>query len=291
MDPQTQFCHNPAGRARGQIGQGTVQVQSRKSRRYRCRVCRQTCRATKATPFYRLHTPAATVTQGLTLLSHGCPVPAIVAAFGLDERTVADWARRAGEHSQHVHAHLVQRGQLDLGQVQADELWVKLIGRTVWLALALAVPSRLWLGGVVSDRRDAGLIRALVGQVRVCAAAGGVLLVCVDGLASYVRAFQDAFRRRVPTGRRGRPRLGPDPGLRIGQVGKHRTGRRVTAVTRRIVQGRPAAITAALAATAGTVLNPASIERFNATLRGVLGPLTRRGRALARKDSVVTAGL
>jgi hypothetical protein len=27
----------------------------------------------------------------VTLLAHGCPVQAIVAAFGFDERTVADW--------------------------------------------------------------------------------------------------------------------------------------------------------------------------------------------------------
>jgi hypothetical protein len=35
--------------------------------------------------------------------------------------------------------------------VQADELWVKLVGRRMWLAMALAVPSRLWLG-VLSAR-------------------------------------------------------------------------------------------------------------------------------------------
>ena len=30
----------------------------------------------------------------LTLLSHGCPPPAMVAAFGLDDRTVAAWLAR-----------------------------------------------------------------------------------------------------------------------------------------------------------------------------------------------------
>jgi DNA invertase Pin-like site-specific DNA recombinase len=32
----------------------------------------------------------------VTLLSYGCPVQAIVAAFGLDERTVARWQRESG---------------------------------------------------------------------------------------------------------------------------------------------------------------------------------------------------
>jgi len=62
------------------------------------------------------------------LLCHGCPLQAIVAAFGFDERTVAQWQARAGEHCQEVPRHLVEQGQVELGQVQADELWVKLVG-------------------------------------------------------------------------------------------------------------------------------------------------------------------
>jgi hypothetical protein len=47
------------------------------------------------------------------------PFQAIVAAFGFDERTVAQWQARAGEHCQEVHRHLVEQGQVKLGQVQA----------------------------------------------------------------------------------------------------------------------------------------------------------------------------
>ena len=38
---------------------------------------------------YRLHESAELLVLVVTLLCHGCPVQAIVAAFGLDERTVA----------------------------------------------------------------------------------------------------------------------------------------------------------------------------------------------------------
>jgi hypothetical protein len=89
----------------------------------------------------------------LTLLCHGCPTQAIVAAFGLDERTVALWFLEAGRHGQRVHEHLVEQGQVDLRHVQADELWVKPVGGKVWMALALAVPSRLWLGVAISRHR------------------------------------------------------------------------------------------------------------------------------------------
>ena len=51
-------------------------------------------------------------------------------------------------------------------------------------------------------------------------------LVCVDGLASYVTAFTRVFRDPERTGQRGRPRLKAIPGLLLGQVIKHHSGRR-----------------------------------------------------------------
>ncbi len=291
MDPHRQFCHNPSCSARGQVGQGNIRVHSRRAERYECTVCGATFSATKGTPFYRLKKEKDLVLVVLTLLCHGCPVQAIVAAFGLDERTVAAWQERAGQHCQQVHEHLVQSGQVELGQVQADELWVKVVGGKVWMALALAVPSRLWLGGEVSAQRDLPLITRLVQRVRACAASAR-LLVCVDGLASYVTAFVRAFRSPVHTGRRGRPRLAEAPGLLLGQVVKQYAHRRVVSVVQRVVRGTPAAITAALAVTGGgTQINTSYIERLNATFRGALAPLVRRGRALLHQPTRLTAAM
>ena len=162
MDPQTQFCHNPDCTARGQLGLGNITIHSRKEQRYRCSTCGRTFAATRDTPFYRLKNSADLVTLVITLLCHGCPLQAIVAAFGLDERTVADWRDRAGEHAQKFHEHRVLQGQVELGHVQADELFVKVVARRLWMAMAMAVPSRLWLGGVVSQRRDLSLIMTVV---------------------------------------------------------------------------------------------------------------------------------
>jgi transposase-like protein len=291
MDPQAQFCHNPDCPARGQRGQGNIRIHSRKERRYRCTTCNTTFAATRGTPFYRLETPPETITTVTTLLCHGCPVQAIVAAFGLDERTVARWQERAGQHGQRLHEHLVQRGQVDLRHVQADELWVKMVGRRVWMAMAMAVPSRLWLGGVISPHRDSALITALVQMVRSCAQSLAIL-VCVDGLASYVSAFVRVFRHPVRTGRPGRPRLEEESGLLIGQVIKQRSQRHVVGVTRRVVRGTAAAIAAVLMATAtGTGINTAYIERLNATFRSASAPLTRRGRAIARTEATLQAGM
>ncbi len=291
MDPRTQFCPNLDCPARGQVGQGNIRVHSQAEHRYRCTTCRRTFAASTGTPFYRLKHPADLVTLVLTLLCHGCPLHAIVAAFGLDGRTVAAWQARAGQHCQQVHEHLVEQGQVDLGHVQADELWVKLVGRTVWLAMALAVPSRLWLGGAISPHRDGTLIRRLVARVRACASRLDIL-VCVDGLSSYVTAFRRAFRVPVRTGRPGRPRLVLPEGFRLGQVVKQYAQRRVTGVRQRVVEGTAAAITTVLTATqSGTAINTAYIERLNATFRSCLAPLVRRGRAIARTEATLTAGM
>src|SRR5512142_1148827 len=166
-----------------------------------------------------------------------------------------------------------------------------MVGRRVWIAMALAVPSRLWLGGVLSPRRDLVLIMTLVQMVRSCALSTAIL-VCVDGLASYVTAFRRVFRNPVRTGRRGRPRLEATPGLLIGQVIKRRVRHRLESLTRRVVQGTAAAITAVLLATgSGTGINTAYLERWKATFRGAMTPLVRRGRALARTEGTLHAGM
>src|SRR5512135_2986297 len=120
-------------------------------------------------------------------------------------------------------------------------------------------------GGVISPRRDLTLIMTLVRMVRR-AARSLALLVCVDGLASYVTAFARVSRDPIRARRAGRPRLVPTAGLLLGQVIKHHAGRRLVSITRRVVRGSAGAIAAVLAATGtGTGIDTAYIERLNAT--------------------------
>jgi transposase-like protein len=291
VNPHQVFCHNPACSASGKTGRGNITVHSLKEARYRCSLCGDTFTATKGTALYRLRTPPETVALVVALLCHGCPLQAIVAAFGFDERTVARWQRAAGQQCQRFHEHWVSRHPVAVGHVQADELWVKVVGRRLWMAMAVAVPYRLWLGGVIGDKRDEALITALVRLIRR-AARSPACLIAVDGLASYVTAVRRVFRRPVYTGQPGRPRLEPEPGVLLGQVIKQYVRRRVVGVTHRILQGSAVAVAQVLAATGGgSVLNTAFIERLNATFRGALAPLVRRSRALARSEAVLTAGM
>jgi transposase-like protein len=290
MDPTTTFCPHGACPARGQTGRGNLGIHSRKDKRFLCTECHKTFSATKGTAFYRLRTAAETVALVVTLLAHGCPVQASVAAFGFDERTVADWWARSGRQGQAVQEHLVEHPR-DLGQVQADEIRVKKQGGIVWMALAMMVTTRLWLGGEVSEPRDMPLIRRLLTRVKRCAARRP-LLVCTDGLVSYIRAIRETFRDPVPTGKGGRPRLRPWRHVLSAQVVKRYERRRVVATERRMVDGTPARVETLRRRSPGEgVINTAYIERLNATFRERLASLTRRGRALARRTLTLQHGM
>ncbi len=291
MNPQEIFCPEISCPARGQVGKGNITIHSHQEKRYGCSVCGQTFVATKGTIFYRLKTDPVQVMLVITLLAYGCPVPAIVAAFGFDERTVKNWWRRAGDHCQGVHQHQVESHRFDLGQVQADEIKAKVQGGTLWIAMALMVSSRLWLGGVISPRRDTALIEALAGRVRAMALCRP-LLIAVDGLPSYVGAFYRAFRSKLPRyGQPGRAKLRPWPELNLVQVVKHRTGGQL-AITRRLVLGcRQQMATLIQTTQGGGGINTAFIERLNATFRARLPHLTRRTRALARQPETLQAGM
>ena len=290
MDPTTVFCPNWNCPARGQIGRGNIGIHSQKEQRLICHACHKTFSARKGTVFYRLRTSAETVVLVVTLLAHGCPVQAIVAAFGFDERTVADWWARSGRQGQAVQEYLVEQPR-DLGQVQADELRVKKQGGIVWMALAMMVKTRLWLGGEVSAQRDMPLIRRLIERVHRCAA-HRPLLVCTDGLCTYIRAIRETFRDPVHTGKGGRPRLCPWRNVLIAQVVKRYERRRVVDTERRIVDGTPARVETLRRRSQGAgVINTAYIERLNATFRERLAPLARRCRALARHTLTLQHGM
>ena len=89
MDASAQFCPNEACSARGKLGAGNSSVHGRKRPRYKCQTCHKTFSARRGTLFEGLRTEEEKITLVVTLLSYGCPLQAIVHAFGLDERIVA----------------------------------------------------------------------------------------------------------------------------------------------------------------------------------------------------------
>lgn len=238
---------------------------------------------------YGIKKSSATFVLVVTLLAYGCPVQAIVKAFSLDERTVRDWLSKAGLHCQQMHEHFMEQTEMDLGQVQADEIKVKTQGGALWMALAMMVGTRLWLGGVVGAKRDRHLIRQLADQVRQWALCRPIL-IAVDGFSAYVKAFRRAFRTPYNGGRGGRRRLFEWPDVAIVQVVKRRS--RPFSIKRRIALGCADLVQRLLSASqGGGLINTAYIERFNATFRQRMAPLARRTCALARAPETLHWGM
>jgi transposase-like protein len=292
MNSADLFCLNIDCPARGEVGKGNIGIHSQKTKRYICHVCKQTFCDSKGTLFYRLQTEPKTVLLVIALLVYGCPIQAIVRAFGFDERTVRNWWQRAGQHCQAFHEHLVEHNQLDLGQVQADEIRVKTQNGPMWMAMAIMVSTRLWLGGAVSAYRDTALLQQMARQVRAIALCRPLLLA-VDGLNIYLTVLLDAFRTGIPrlSGQIGRMTLVRWPNIAMVQVIKSKQAG-TWDIRRVIVQGKQAMIDQLLKQTqGGGMINTAYIERLNATFRQRLACLFRRTRHLARHSLTLQHGM
>ena len=228
----------------------------------------------------------------VTLLAHGCPLQAIVAAFGIDERTLARWQRESGLQCKRVHEHIVEAGRVELLQVQADEIRVKAVGGIYWLASAQELRSRLWLGGVISHSRDRHLLRSLLILVRSCGPIKRILLVS-DGLASYASQALHVFREPLYSGKVGRRRLVLARDVMIAHIIRRHERRRVVEVLRRIVAGTEAEVISGVIGTQRSIralINTSYIERLQATFRARLAPLVGRTRAGAHKQCTLEWG-
>lgn len=109
----------------------------------------------------------------MKVLANGCPVQAMVRTCDLDERTVARWIARAGKHGEQVHSERMVQKERDRQHVQADEVSVKCSRKVAWMAMAIMVPTRLWLGGVVSQTRTHQLTDQLLPGASLLLAFGG----------------------------------------------------------------------------------------------------------------------
>ncbi len=86
----------------------------------------------------------------VTLLAFGC-APQVLSPLlrWMSAPSLPGTGKRASRQSG-FHEHLVLGHKRDLGQVPADGCRVKMHKAIVWMAMARAVPRRLWLGRVIS---------------------------------------------------------------------------------------------------------------------------------------------
>jgi transposase-like protein len=282
------FCPREACFDKHKRGAGNIVWHDRKRKRCKCRTCGHTFSYRRGTLFYGLRTPEQMVMWVVTLVAYGCPSAAIVAAFGLDERTVASWLARAGVQAEVFHHQHIRR--LDLGQVQVDEMRLKLQGLVVWVAMAIMVGSRLWLGAVCRSERDKGLARQIITLVYNWALQVP-LLISFDGWSTYPKACRRVFREALYTGRVGGVRQIAWNCLTLVQLVKH-TPKGRFAPRRLVVSGSCTMLLRLIERSQGAgTINTAYIERLFATFRGRLAICTRRTRHPARLITTLHAHL
>ena len=283
MNPQIQLCPNPSCQARGQDGE--IEIHSRKEQRYRCKRCGRTFSETYGTALYRVKKPEQVFVWVVTLLAYGCPVQAIVAAFGLDERTVWAWLQRAGAHCQQVHRAEIEQGQLDLCHIQADELKIKTVVGTVWIGMVMMVSTRLWLGGSVAASRSKWLLSTVFSHARRSGRAGK-LLVAVDGLNLYLEVIPQVFGK---TWQWLQARWEGWTEVAVVQTMKQKGGKRGR-IDRQIAWGDPCLVRYLIRASQGEGwINSAYIERLNATFRARIAAIVRHGRQLLHQAAPLEA--
>jgi hypothetical protein len=176
----------------------------RQDRRFICKHCRKTFTSPHGTVFYRLRPSADLVVLLVPLLAHGGSVQALVAAFGLEERTVAAWGARAGQQGQAGYPPLGEPPH-DRGQRQADAIRVKRPGGSMGRALAMTGQPRVWLAGEVSAHRALPLMRRRSECVRRGALPRPILL-CTDSLGFLRPRHARDLARASPD---GSPRASP----------------------------------------------------------------------------------
>ena len=286
MNPDLMVCPNC-----GEEEQ--IWIHSQKERRYKCCACQKTFAERRGTPLFNLRYPTWVVLLVVALLASGCPVQAIVFAFGLDERTVATWQLLAGQHAKEVQAEKVCNGQLVAGQIQCDEMWVKTQFGAMWLATGMDVFSRLFIWGAISIERNTTLVEKVVIRIGQAVQRGNPILWVTDGFGAWEQAIRKSLRSPHHTGKVGRPKLVVWSEIHLVQVVKSTVARRLTGIERRLRIG-DWAIAQQMMCQSQTfvgVFNTAYIERLNATFRTWMPALTRRSRTPSRYRPHLEASL
>jgi len=257
----------------------------------RCRACRKTFCDRYGTAFYDLKTPEEKVQRALQQALEGLCPEAVARVEQVHPTTVQRWVQRASLQAQAADQAVITKVQT--AHIELDELYsfagAKRPAATAaessevgqhWTHCALARESRLLLEVVVGPRTQESATQLVAGAAQRLAP-GCWPLWSSDGWQAYWFALLVVFGvwlhfiKGRGRGRPKQPQVVPDPRLRYGQVIKQRQGRRLVAVTKRVVFGVAELIPL-------TQISTSLLERLNGTLRQHIGPLHRKTRSFAK---------
>ena len=253
--------------------------------RWRCTACDREFSEREGTLMARSKLSEDTVERLLKCQRWGVCDEGTADICAVDLKTVYRFQRVATQRAQTHHQQVVR--DVDVPGVQLDEAHSKLRPKQVaWVHTALAMGSwfLLW---VDCGPRTQDTAAALIAQV--VARTQALPLLLTDGwkasTAALLQVVGVVYRRRRcgNVGRKPKPRLVAPKNLFYAQVVKVRnTAGHVVEVSRRVVFGGPRRFGKQLRLRQlGETIQPACMERWYGTLRGLVPPLRRRTRCLS----------
>lgn len=257
----------------------------------RCKQHRGTFCDRYGTAFYDLKTEEEKVQRAINQGLEGLCPEAVARIEGVHPTTVQRWVDRACVQAKAADQKVITGVQTE--HVEVDELHsfagekhpdaqesdTEQVGQH-WTHCAMARSSRLLLEVVVGPRTEESAMDLVEGTAKRLAK-GCWPLWSSDGWEPYVMALTVIFGiliHFIRTRQRGRPKepqVVPDPRLRYGQVVKHRQGRRLLSVTKRVIFGVEELIPL-------KQISTSLLERLNGTIRQHVVPLHRKTRSFAK---------
>lgn len=276
----TQFsCPNPACSLFNQPEQGNIVHRSWTGRqqgieRLRCIGCGREFSEREGTLMARAKLPEPTVERLLKCQRWGVCDAGTADICAVNMKTVHRFQQLAFRRAEAHHRQVVDHVQAD--GVQVDEVYSKLRkGVKEWIHTALTIGSLFLLWVECGPRTQATAARLMA---QVVARLRGVPVFFTDGWKAYPQALLRVLgviarpRRKGPRGRKPHPRLVAPKHLCYAQVVKvkDRTGRTLAVFTRVIFGGPRRFFTVLRSKGLGHTIQTAFMERFYATLRGLV---------------------
>lgn len=257
---------------------------------FRCKLCRKTFCDRFGTAFYDLKTPEPKVLRSVHQVLEGLGYESVARIEQVHPTSVHRWVERAFEQAQMADKHLLQNIETEV--IEMDELHSfagtkqrspatadEKVGKH-WTHCSMARESRLLIEVEVGPRTEE-TAEKLVQNTANRLAPGSWPLWCSDGWEPYVGALLSVFHLMIHylrTRQRGRPRNPKPiahPNLRYGQVVKQRSGRRLVAITKRVIYAVAELVPM-------EKISTSLLERLNGTLRLHVSPMRRKTRAYAK---------
>lgn len=292
VEPQyTKFsCPNPDCSLFNQTAQGNIGHRSWTGRqqeieRLRCTRCSREFSEREGTLMARAKLPEQTVERLLKCQRWGVCDDGTADICAVNIKTVHRFQRLAFRRAETHHRQVVDHVTAD--GVQVDEAYSKLrTGVKAWIHTALAVGSLflLWVEcGPRTTETAARLMAQVVARLR------SVPVFFTDGWKAYPQALLRVVgvlyrpRRKGTRGRKPHPRLVAPTHLCYAQVVKvkDRAGRTIDVFTRVIFGGPRRFFKVLHLKGLGQTIQTAFMERFYATMRGLIAALRRRTRCLS----------